>query len=140
MVGRSDIEEIEIDDGNISFDADDSASNLSEPRQLRRRKSKQDSSKDTTDKMEKLKISATTSRQLGIIQKKKLMDKEREEFLNEFDQTTSERERRKKDTKEKIRESTRGMKSYTSFSTNLPTRCLNNKSKISRSHISGLCA
>merc|ERR1712083_74116 len=102
MVGRSDIEEIEIDDGNI-FDADDSASNLSEPRQLRRRKSKQDSSKDPTEKMEKLKITATTSRQ-----KKRLMDKEREEFLNEFDQTTSERERRKNQTKEKIRESTRG--------------------------------
>ena len=103
MVGRSDIEEIEIDDGNISFDADDSASNLSEPRQLRRRKSKQDSSKDPIEKMEKLKITATTSRQ-----KKRLMDKEREEFLNEFDQSTSERERRKNQTKEKIRESTRG--------------------------------
>ena len=45
--------------------------------------------------MEKMKITATTSRQ-----KKRLMDKEREEFLNQFDQTTSERERRKKDNKQ----------------------------------------
>ena len=108
MVGRSDVEEIEIDDENLGFDADDSASNLSEPRQLRRsssrRKTRQDGSKDASEKMEKMKITATTSRQ-----KKRLMDKEREEFLSEFDQTTSEREKRKKDTKQIYKESARGM-------------------------------
>jgi len=102
MVGRSDIDDIEIDDDeNLSFDADDSASNLSEPRALRQRASKRTSkrqveaSKEPIEKMEKMKITATTSRQ-----KKRLMDKEREEFLNQFDQTTSERERRKKDNKQ----------------------------------------
>merc|ERR1712193_45836 len=95
MVVRSDVEEIEIDDETLGFDADDSASNLSEPRQLRRsssrRKTRQNASDDASENLEKMKITATTSRQ-----KKRLMDKEREEFLNEFDQTTSERERRKK--------------------------------------------
>ena len=102
MVGRSDIDDIEIDDDeNLSCDADDSASNLSEPRALRQRASKRTSkrqveaSKEPIEKMEKMKITATTSRQ-----KKRLMDKEREEFLNQFDQTTSERERRKKDNKQ----------------------------------------
>jgi hypothetical protein len=78
-----------------------SYSNLSEPRALRQRASKRTSkrqveaSKEPIEKMEKMKITATTSRQ-----KKRLMDKEREEFLNQFDQTTSERERRKKDNKQ----------------------------------------
>ena len=106
MVGKSDVEEIEFDEENFG-DADDSASNLSEPRQLRRsssrRKTRQDVTNDASDQLEEMKITATTSRQ-----KKRLMDKEREEFLSEFDQTTSLRERRKKDTKQIYKESARG--------------------------------
>ena len=99
--------EIEFDEENLGCDADDSASNLSEPRQLRRsssrRKTRQDVTNDASDQLEEMKITATTSRQ-----KKRLMDKEREEFLSEFDQTTSLRERRKKDTKQIYKESARG--------------------------------
>ena len=112
MVGKSDVEEIEFDEENFG-DADDSASNLSEPRQLRRsssrRKTRQDVTNDASDQLEEMKITATTSRQ-----KKRLMDKEREEFLSEFDQTTSLRERRKKDTKQIYKESARG-KVYSAY-------------------------
>ena len=121
MVGKSDVEEIEFDEENFG-DADDSASNLSEPRQLRRsssrRKTRQDVTNDASDQLEEMKITATTSRQ-----KKRLMDKEREEFLSEFDQTTSLRERRKKDTKQIYKESARG-KVYFNFHI-LPPFCRN---------------
>ena len=113
MVGKSDVEEIEFDEENFG-DADDSASNLSEPRQLRRsssrRKTRQDVTNDASDQLEEMKITATTSRQ-----KKRLMDKEREEFLSEFDQTTSLRERRKKDTKQIYKESARGKVYFTHY-------------------------
>lgn len=92
MVGRSDIE-FDGEDSNLSMDLEDS--NLSEPtsRQLRTRKSRQDPEPVEEEKK------VTRSARLGI-KNKRLMDKEREEFLNQFDQNKSERERRKKDTKQ----------------------------------------
>lgn len=83
MVGRSDIDDFDLEE--ISLDDNDSASNLSEPRQLRRRKTKGDNGDEEVPIAEK-------GRQK---RSKRIIDKEREEFLSEFDQTNSERERRK---------------------------------------------
>lgn len=96
MVGRSDVDDFDLEE--ISLDNDDSASNLSEPRQLRRGR-------------RKAKVADTGDEEVSLAEKgrqqkrsKRIIDKEREEFLSEFDQTTSERERRKKDTKHNYRD------------------------------------
>ena len=97
MVAHSDIEEIEIEDSN-SLDNEDS--NLSEPRQLRRRKSRKDDSAADSESSSKFDDKPKVGRP-GKYNKRsqRIIDKEREEFLNEFDQNKSERERRKKNYK-----------------------------------------
>ena len=83
---RSDIEEIEIED-EVNTDEDTS---LGE-RQLRKRTSarKAEAKKNKT--------------RAG-----KLIDKERDEFLNEFDRNVSEREKRKQNKKHNYKEGGRG--------------------------------
>ena len=89
MVATSDIEVFDAEDSNLSVDIDDSASNLSEPRQrsLRRRKNRHEESTPEPE--------AKNERSTRPKRKTRVIDKEREEFLSEFDQTNSERERRK---------------------------------------------
>lgn len=78
MVGKSDIEEVEIDvDSPINVEDVDEASNLSEqPRKLRGRP-------------------ASVRREGTERKTKRLLEKERSEFLSNFDQSQSEREKRK---------------------------------------------
>ena len=87
---RSDIEEIQIEE-DVNTEEDDSSNQGSE-RQLRARNSKRKNQICTKNKRH--------------------IDKEREEFLSQFDQGASEREKRKKNKKHNYKESGRGGNLY----------------------------
>ena len=111
MVGRSDIEEIEIDDNNSGDNYDSSYSETRPTRGRGRPRKKSHNDPDAVTVIDPGPKVGDRRTNKGMMYKKRsqrIIDKERDEFLSEFDKSKSERERRKKSSSKNYREIGRG--------------------------------